>query len=265
MPTSSRKTLGLFLRTHRERLAPSEAGLLTPLHRRRTPGLRREETAQLCGISTTWYTWLEQGRDVSCSSATLSRIATALKLSTTERRYLFTLAELRDPQQDHTAPTAPATLLSLPEQISSPAYLLDPLWNVLSANSAAKILFDAWLNSSETNQLRYVFLNPNARIFLTDWLTRAQRLLAEFRADTVSSARTKPFQTLVSTLQRESPEFNRFWEDQSVLPREGGQRSFQHPTQGLLHYDQTTFIPTAHAGYKLVILSRSTATPDSTP
>ena len=255
MPSERRQTLGQFLRTQREKLSPSQAGLIVFPHRRRTPGLRREEVAPLCGISTTWYTWLEQGRDVTCSPSTLSRIATALKMSATERRYLFTLAELRDPQQIASSSTTPDALLSLPGQIKSPAYLLDPLWNVLSANDPAQALFTGWMHSPEPNQLRYVFLNPEARTFLTDWPDRSRRLLAEFRADTAYLARTTAFQALTSALQAESQEFLHFWQDQRVLPREGGQRSFQHPVLGLLKYEQITLTPAEHAGYKLVILT----------
>jgi len=255
MPADRRQTLSQFLRTQREKLSPTEAGLLVVPRRRRTPGLRREEVAQLCGISTTWYTWLEQGRDVTCSPATLSRIATNLKMSATERRYLFTLAELRDPQQNAHVLTTPTTLLGLPEQIKSPAYLLDPLWNVLSANGPARALFTGWMDSPEPNQLRYVFLNPEAKTFLTDWPDRARRLLAEFRSDTAHLARTKAFQTLTSALQAESQDFLHFWQDQRVLPREGGQRSFQHPILGPLKYEQTTLTPAEHTGYKLVVLT----------
>lgn len=255
MPADRRHTLGQFLRTQREKLSPTEVGLLVVPRRRRTPGLRREETAQVCGISTTWYTWLEQGRDVTCSPATLSRIATSLKMSATERRYIFTLAELRDPQQNAPVFTTPTTLLSLPEQIKSPTYLLDPLWNVLSANEPARALFTGWMNSSEPSQLRYVFLNPEAKTFLIDWPDRARRLLAEFRADTAHLARTKAFQTLTYALQAESQEFLHFWQDQRVLPREGGQRSFQHPVRGVLNYEQITLTPAEHTGYKLVILT----------
>lgn len=258
MPTDRRQTLGQFLRTQREKLSPSQAGLLVVPHRRRTPGLRREEAAQLCGISTTWYTWLEQGRDVTCSPASLSRIATALQMSTTERRYLFTLAELRDPHQITPSVATPNALLNLPKQIKSPAYLLDPLWNVLSANDPAKDLFTGWMDSPEPNQLRYVFLNPEAKTFLTNWPDRSRRLLAEFRADTAHLARTTAFQALTSALQAESQEFLHFWQDQRVLPREGGQRSFKHLVRGVLNYEQITLTPAEHTGYKLVILTPTT-------
>ncbi|WP_143137541.1 helix-turn-helix domain-containing protein, partial [Burkholderia ubonensis] len=92
------RALGDFIRAHRERLSPQAVGL-PPGPRRRTPGLRREEVAQLCGVSPTWYTWIEQGRPVSASADALARIAVALQLSRAERAYLFELAAQRDPAE----------------------------------------------------------------------------------------------------------------------------------------------------------------------
>src|SRR3984957_5673671 len=90
-----RRELGDFIRAQRERMA-IDAGAIAA-RRRRTPGLRREEVAQLAGLSTTWYTWIEQGRDVSVSPMALARLATALRLGRAERAYLFELAGKRDP------------------------------------------------------------------------------------------------------------------------------------------------------------------------
>src|SRR3569623_2448964 len=96
--TDLRKQLGEFLRALRERLRP--AVFVLPVGpRRRTPGLRREEVAQLCGVSPTWYTWIEQGRPVSASADALARIAVALQLSRAERAYLLELAAPRDPAE----------------------------------------------------------------------------------------------------------------------------------------------------------------------
>src|SRR5713226_8903042 len=91
-----RRELGEFIWSHRERLAPAAIGLAAG-SRRRTPGLRREEVAQLCGLSATWYTWIEQGRDVSVSPTALARLARTLQLSPAERAYLFDLVGKRDP------------------------------------------------------------------------------------------------------------------------------------------------------------------------
>jgi transcriptional regulator with XRE-family HTH domain len=99
-------SLGAFLRALRERQSPADFGLAEG-PRRRTPGLRREEVPQLCGLSVTWYTWIEQGRDVSASPSALARLARGLRLSRAERSYLFELTDKRDPDRpgDSDAPT----------------------------------------------------------------------------------------------------------------------------------------------------------------
>src|SRR5215472_9229840 len=97
-PATLALSLGAFLRALRERQSPVDFGLPAGT-RRRTPGLRREEVAQLCGLSATWYSWIEQGRDVSVSPTALARLAAALRLGRAERAYLFELAGKRDPEQ----------------------------------------------------------------------------------------------------------------------------------------------------------------------
>src|SRR3954451_5648661 len=93
-----RQALGEFIRSRRARTNPEMVGM-PPTLRRRTPGLRREEVALLCGIGVTWYTWLEQGRSINVSTQVLAAISRVLRLDATERAHMFALAELTDPQQ----------------------------------------------------------------------------------------------------------------------------------------------------------------------
>jgi len=253
-----RRRLGAFLRASRERLAPADAGIHGGPARRRTPGLRREEVAQLSGLSPTWYTWLEQGRDISVSPKGLAGISEALHLTAAERAYLFELARKRDPdalpaEESAAGSTALATAL---EEIAAPAYLLDRNWSACGANPAAKRLFAKWLGGSEANLLRYVFLDPTARKFICDWENRARRLVAEFRADTAARMDDEEIAALVEGLKRASPQFAQFWKDQRVQARDGGIRDFNHPKDGLSRYEQITFVPTTRSGYKLVMLIR---------
>jgi transcriptional regulator with XRE-family HTH domain len=120
---SSTQTLGPFLRSHRERLSPTKLGLAFA-GRRRTPGLRREEVAQLCAVSTTWYTWLEQGRPVRASPSVLKRIAEALQLSRAERLYLFEIARcvVPDSSEAHQL-EIPTGLKDLVDQMPVPVYV----------------------------------------------------------------------------------------------------------------------------------------------
>jgi transcriptional regulator with XRE-family HTH domain len=251
-----RDALGAFLRSHRARLTPQMLGL-EPGTRRRTPGLRREEVAQLAGVSATWYTWIEQGRDVSVSPAALSRLARIMRLTVAERIYLFDLAGRRDPD----APPEPALgglpqgLSAVVEAIATPAYVLDRAWNALAWNQPAKRLFVGWLDgAAELNLLRYVFLSPEAPPLIADWETRALRLAAEFRADYSRHLAAADTRALVDGLRNASSFFAHAWQAHAVTEREGGERTFNHPADGLLRYEQTTFLLAPHPEVKLVVL-----------
>jgi transcriptional regulator with XRE-family HTH domain len=254
MDRPSNKRLGDFLRAHRERLAPPAGGA----SRRRTPGMRREELADLAGISATWLTWLEQGREVTASGAALVRLATALRLTPAERASLFDLAGRRDP--DETVPDEtelPAEIAALPDQFSGPAYLLDHLWTARAWNEAAASLFMGWLDpqSDERNLLNFVFLSPAARTLIGNWSDRASRLAAEFRADFNRHPNDDAMGELVASLTARSPDFARLWKAQTVLGREGGERHFNHPAQGNLSFHQTTLLVAARQDIKLVCLT----------
>jgi transcriptional regulator with XRE-family HTH domain len=252
------RALGDFIRAHRERLSPMAVGL-PPGPRRRTPGLRREEVAQLCGVSPTWYTWIEQGRPVSASADALARIAVALQLSRAERAYLFELAAQRDPAEpDPAAQDAPAALLKSVELIDAPAYVLDRQWNALRWNTQAAALFAGWLDGvQDRNLLSFTFTAPGAQSLIVDWETRARRLVAEFRADSIRHLNDAPTRALIDSLSAASDAFARFWASQDVGEREGGTREFNHPTRGRLVFDQITFKPAHREDLKLVILVRA--------
>ena len=264
-----RKALGDFLRAQRERLTPAEAGLGSggpssasgAERRRRTPGLRREEAAQLGGVSATWYTWIEQGRDVAASAPALARLAEALRLSPAERAYLFELAGKRDPDEGGpaAAPEPPVDLQTVVDMIGCPAYVLDRLGTARAWNKAAAHLFVGWLDKTpgkaERNLLRYVFLEPAARRLIRDWEERASRVLAEFRADAGAHLTDEPVKAMIEELRAKSVTFAKLWDAQEVLGREGGTRTFDHPTDGFLRYRQIGFALAARPDLKLVMLA----------
>lgn len=251
---SREAVLGAFLRAHRERLSPGEVGLF-PGRRRRTPGLRREEVAQLAGLSATWVTWLEQGRPVTLSARALDSLAAALRLSRAERAYLFELAGRRDPRQAEDEAVPPAVLASV-QAINGPAYLLDRQWNALAWNAAAAGLFVGWLDagSHERNLLRAMFLSPALQALVEDWPHRAARLVAEFRAHSIRFAEDPPTRALIEGLMADSPAFRADWLSQDVEDREGGRRGFRHPARGPLQFEQLTLVPAAAPGLMLVML-----------
>ena len=254
MPTPAPQTrlLGDFLRARRESLQPLESGL-PQRTRRRTPGLRREEVAQLCGISPTWYTWIEQGRTAAVSPATLVALSQGLRLTQAERVYLFEIAGRVDPLP----PGGPSgaegqELAGLVRAVRTPAYVLDRYWNAIAWNPAAAGLFRDWLGMAPAgrrrpgllrereppNLLRYVFLHPRARTFLLDWEDRAQRLVAEFRADMPRMRDDPRRSALVEELSQASRQFAAGWRAQRVLARDGGRRSFRAGGGRVEHFEQ---------------------------
>lgn len=251
-----RALLGAFIRAHRERLpVPAKVA-----GRRRTPGWRREELAEAAGVGVTWITWLEQGRDVSASPVALARLADALHLNPAERASLFDLAGRRDPADPSEPETElPAHVLALPELMQVPAYLLDHLWTARAWNDAAAALFTGWLDADpgegkSRNLLRFVFLSPEARVLIADWPERAQRLVAEFRADFSRRPRDAAMQALIDDLSSSSPLFTQLWGAQAVLHREGGERSFQDARGQVTRYQQTTLLVASKTECKLVCL-----------
>lgn len=255
-----RKELGEFLQVLRSRIDPTVSGFPAG-KRRRTQGLRREEVAQLAGISPTWYTWIEQGRQVNVSAAVLDRLAQTLRLNRSERAYLFEMAGRHDPHAAHAEEdSAPAALTGLLADVDIPAYIMGRSWDLLAWNRPAAKLFSGWLDkplpaaTQRPNMLRFVFLMPQARQFVVDWEVRARRIAAEFRADCRSRLEEPALQHLIEELTRASPDFARYWKQHDVLDRQGGQRAFNHPLRGLITYQQVTLRPVEHEQLKLVLL-----------
>jgi transcriptional regulator with XRE-family HTH domain len=231
--------------------------------------LRREEAAQLCGISPTWYTWIEQGRTTAVSVETLSAIAAGLRLSRAERAYLFELGARADPAPPRPEAAHPQQLSVLVRAVRTPAYILDRHWDAIAWNRPAAELFVDWLGSSspvgsegERNLLRYVFLDDRAPGFIVGWDDRARRLVAEYRADTASWRDDPVRRAFVHELCAASPAFESAWRSQQVLSREGGFRSFQHPRRGQCAYEQYTLRVAQRPELKLTILLPRDAEPD---
>jgi transcriptional regulator with XRE-family HTH domain len=255
-----RRALGDFLKSQREQTAPATAGLppMALAARRRTPGLRREEVAQLCGISVTWYTWIEQGRTDSVSPQALAGIADALQLPRAKRAYLFELAAKKDPSTPaHGADAAIAPeIMEVVHSMRAPAYLLDRYWNAVAWNSAAKKLFAGWLDvrSERHNLLHFMFCTAAAQTLTEDWEQRARRVVAEFRADCGQALDDPQMAALVDELSASNALFKRAWGLQDVVEREGGERRFHHPLRGQLRYRQVNFRVANRPDLKLVTL-----------
>lgn len=251
----SRRELGDFIRAQRERLAPERIGIARG-SRRRTPGLRREEAAALCGLSVTWYTWLEQGRDVALSAASLAGVARGLGLDRAARAYVFELAGRHDPQLPTPEPERlDHGLASVLKAIAAPAYILDARWNAPACNERARRLFTGWLDRpGERNLLRFIFLEPAARDVIVDYEERARRVAAEFRAANGAHLADPRLHALVEELNHDSALFARLWREHAVLGREGGLRRFRHKRDGIVCFEQVALNLAAHPDLKLTVL-----------
>jgi hypothetical protein len=203
----------------------------------------------------------------------LARLAAALQLGRAERAYLFELAGKRDPDPGRgEADELPPAALACVEAITSPAYVLDRNWNARKWNAPAERLFVGWLDvEDERNLLRFIFLRETARSLICGWGERARRVAAEFRAASSAHLDDPGLRHLIDELRRESPDFARFWNAHGVLGREGGERTFNHPTDGFLRFEQATFNLDGRPDLKLTMLipgreeeGRSEATPPRT-
>jgi transcriptional regulator with XRE-family HTH domain len=181
-----RAELADFLRTRREALQPAQVGLPGD-GRRRTPGLRREEVGQLAGVGATWYTWLEQGRDVRASLDVLEALAEALRLTPAERSHLILLgrgeeAPVRSAPQEKLSPTLERLVQNLTD---SPACIMGRRWDYLAWNRAFVVSFGdpADLPPGRRNALWASFMDPARRKLLMDWEKGARNAVARFRAD----------------------------------------------------------------------------------
>lgn len=242
-PAARRREAGDFLRSRRERLTPPDVGLPNGV-RRRTPGLRREEVAILADVGTTWYTWLEQGRDVRPSSEVLSALAGALRLDPIERRHLFVLHDRPAPELRPVGPErVDAPLRRMLDSLTSqPAYVLGRRWDVLAWNRAAEIVYGPYgrLEGDERNALHLVFVDPDHRRLLVDWEAVARASLAMFRADCARYAGNPDFERLVARLTRLSPEFARWWPKREVARPLAGQKRIDHPTAGRMLFEYSS-------------------------
>jgi transcriptional regulator with XRE-family HTH domain len=240
MPEATRAGLGEFLRSRRERLNPAALGL-PDRRRRRTPGLRREEVAELAGIGVDWYIRLEQGRTVSPSAATVEALAAALRLDDAERAHLRALA--RNPARTPFGrEQVPAATRRLVEGLSEPAYVTGRRWDVLAWNRAAAELFVDFgsLPEADRNVLVYLLLDERARpLFGDDWAAQAEHVVAQFHAAHDLWAGDPAFTGLAGRLRAGCPEFATWWDRHDVGRSGPGRKTLYRPSPQ--EFDYATF------------------------
>jgi transcriptional regulator with XRE-family HTH domain len=253
MADPKRRELGDFLRARRSCLTPESVGL-TRLRRPRTPGLRREEVAELAGIGVDWYIRLEQGRPVTPSVSTVDALARALRLTELEHQHLRALTG-GGGHRPFQPQIAPAALLRLLESLIQPAYVTGRRRDLVAWNTAAAdILGFDQLAEDDRNILVAMLTNPRSRdLFGPGWADEAQRMLAQFRATHDLSAGDPAFVALLRRLREGCPEFDAWWERHDVRGPASGRKTLHHPKKGILVFEHTSFQANDDPSLKLVI------------
>lgn len=244
----SRAGLADFLQNRRARLQPEHYNFPT-FQRRRARGLRREELAQLVGVGVSWYTWLEQGRDIQVSDQVLERLVFILQLNEEERRHLFFLARGQVPQvaqSDKQARGGNApnpTTQTILDGFKYPARLFDEHLNVVGWNESANRVFGDYASRTERerNALWYHFMHPSARTFFVHWEREARRCLASLHARYDQSPDDRWLTELIAELQKASPEFRAWWPEHEIVLDCGSLFEINHPQVGRLALHPTVF------------------------
>jgi len=254
--TKRRKELGAFLRSRRSRLSPSDFGIPSAPHRR-AAGLRREEVADMAGVSSIWYTWLEQGRDVRPSVQVLDSLGKALRLNRYELLHLYTLAEHRPPATELMPDirVEESVQRMLDKLDPFPAYVRGPRWDTLAWNDAACELFGDFnrMNVLERNSLWRMFARPDYPDLLPAWPQVAQSLLAQFRTSYGRHIGDPSFEELVDLLKKTSEEFNLWWENHEVLGIPLGVKRFHHLRLGELAFEHQSLTVADHPDLKITV------------
>jgi transcriptional regulator with XRE-family HTH domain len=253
-----REELADFLRHRREALKPEDVGLPNG-GRRRTPGLRREEVAQLAGVGTTWYTWLEQGRNVRASLDVLEALARAMRLNQAERSHVIMLGrgEEAPPCKSPVERVSP-TLRRLIENLGpNPAYILGRRWDYLAWNDAAVALLGdlGAVPRAARNHAWLTFTDRARREMFTDWERSSRMLVAKFRADSARHLGDPAFESLIAALRRSSPEFARAWERHEVSRSGESRKDLSHPLVGMMSFSHAVFHPAEKLDQRLILYS----------
>jgi transcriptional regulator with XRE-family HTH domain len=244
-----------FLRAMRARLDPLDLGLATPGRRRRTPGLRADEAAELAGVGLTWYAALEGGKDIRVSAKLLDRVAAALRLSAEERDHLFALAR---PRGSHVPErTGEATLRPVIDGFTvGPAFVCDRFWNVRESNEQANRVY-GHDRASETNLLARMLFEPAFRALHDDWESVAQRMVGIMQLAYGQTPDDAAGLAVIERLNAASEEFGTWWNDYRLRRYEPSVGVISHPALGRLRLLFTSFIASSMAhreDYVMIVL-----------
>jgi transcriptional regulator with XRE-family HTH domain len=250
--------LAAFLRAQRARLRPADVGLPEDSHpgRRRTPGLRREEVAEIAGVSVTWYTWLEQGRNISASEQVIDAVARALRLDQDQRRHIRGLAGLSTaPGETDVHDALPRLQRLVDAAAPSIASVYDRhfdyvVWNV----PYQRLRHDpATVPASRRNLLWMMFGDEENRSRLVRWEPAARAVLSQFRAAAGQRPGDPRFAALVAELTEVSPEFREWWAEYPIRRFRPATIAIDHPGAGMIELEMFQLRPVEHPDMLLVL------------
>jgi len=247
-----RRELGLFLASRRAQANPEAFGLT--LGKRRTPGLRREEVAVLAGLSVSWYTWLEQGRDIHPSPEALARLSKVFRLDRVESAHLFALgaSSAPPPSTDEDLTTGLELLVQAIDPV--PAYVRNARLDILAWNNGIAEVFTDYgrLQPHERNTLRLLFLHVPYRTRIVDWEAMARGMISTFRAARAQAQEQAPFNALIDELNALSPEFRGWWPDTAVQGFDEGRKRLRQADGSLLEFTYVALAPHGRPNLSLV-------------
>jgi hypothetical protein len=251
-----RRELGAFLRSRRESTDPRDVGLTTAT-RRRTPGLRREELSLLAGVSLTWYTWLEQGRDISVSRSVIDSLARVLRLSSDDCVYLYSLAGMwvpgDSPHRDEVDPVLAQLIESL---MPNPASIIDHWWDIYAWNAAFDWLLGGigTLPVNERNMMRLAFGRvQDDRLLHTGWSDVVGDLVGQLRTHRARHPHDPRGTQLVEEMLATSAKFAEMWQSYAIRQFRSSEVVMEHPTGGLLTFNFTKLAIADDESQQLVV------------
>ena len=250
-----RTELAAFLRSRRERITPEDVGM-PPGPRRRTPGLRREEVAQLAGVGVTWYTWLEQGRPINASTQVLDAVARTLRLDGAEREHLYRLADIPDAAVEEHAETLPEDVQAILDAlVPMPAAVANARSDILAWNAAYAAVFPHVVRARpcERNTLWMVFTLPPCCNPVANLEEAAPDHVAVFRHRYSRHLDEPGWRDLVRRLQAASPMFARLWASHDVALPGPTVKLFRHRAVGEIRTRTTSMDITASPNARLVV------------
>jgi transcriptional regulator with XRE-family HTH domain len=255
---TSKDDIREFLVSRRANVTPAQAGIRDFGGERRVPGLRREEVAELAGVSLDYYTRLERGNIRGDSESVLNAIARALQLNEVERSHLFDLARAttpvsaaKDQARSHGAPSVRTSVQRVLDSLTVPAVVCNAQQDLLAANLMGRALLSQHFEADQPNLARFVFLDSRARDFYEDWPLACSLTAAMLRYQAGRDPLNSNLTALVGELSMRSPQFRKDWADQDVHEHRTGTKIYRHPEVGELEVTYDVFAMPGEPGLSI--------------